>query len=588
MSSFLQDQFQLPTLLPTPTFTCSFPARHLPSLKLSKTTKAVALIITNETLEKMCSIGAVSLLQPFLTEAFNFTPDQARTTMFLYGGITNLVPVLGAVVSDSYLGRFTTLSISTPCSLLAAVLLMLTAFPGMHPRQERKAEAWQMALLYGSFFFFTLAAAGIRSCNLPFGIDQYDLTTEAGQRGKERFVSWNYASFTLSITASVIVIPIVQEITKSWVVGFLIPTCFMMLSCLLFFAGLPLYLKSKPEGSPQVSVLRVFIASFRNRNLPLPSDPNHLFTCPSHGQPAATVCTTNHLRMLEKAAILPAAISSNAGEEEEEGPEITTARPSAVDYHRQYPWRLCSIEQVEDAKSVVKVMLMWAPAIIYQMGASELQGHGYSQAAAMDRKMGPNLKFPAASIGIFSAVALTTWVTVYDNVIVPLARKRRNSSSSGDHNRLLELSILQRMGIGMCISTLAVVVAGIVEGQRRRHVEPTSVFWLVPQLVLLGVAEGFNGVAQIEFYHAELPATMASLTGGFFALGYSFASFAAALLESIVRATTRSPDNKKIHWLSDNGGKLDHHYFVVAGLATLNLAWFLFMAKRYKLRPGAN
>ncbi|CAI0457690.1 unnamed protein product [Linum tenue] len=198
----------------------------------------------------------------------------------------------------------------------------------------------------------------------------------------------------------------------------------------------------------------------------------------------------------------------------------------------------------------------------------------------MDRKMGPHLKFPAASIGIFSAVALTTWVTVYDNVIIPLARKRRN--------RLLELSILQRMGIGMCISTLAVVVAGIVEGQRRRHVEPTSVFWLVPQLVLLGVAEGFNGVAQIEFYHAELPATMASLTGGFFALGYSFASFAAALLESIVRAATRSPDNKKIHWLSDNGGKLDYHYFVVAGLAALNLAWFLFMAKRYKLRPGAN
>ncbi|CAL1389953.1 unnamed protein product [Linum trigynum] len=72
----------------------------------------------------------------------------------------------------------------------------------------------------------------------------------------------------------------------------------MMLSYLLFFAGSPIYVKSKPEGSPVVSLLQVFIASFRNRNLPFPSHPNHIFSCPSHGhgQPAATVCKTNHLR----------------------------------------------------------------------------------------------------------------------------------------------------------------------------------------------------------------------------------------------------------------------------------------------------
>ncbi|CAL1389954.1 unnamed protein product [Linum trigynum] len=175
-----------------------------------------------------------------------------------------------------------------------------------------------------------------------------------------------------------------------------------------------------------------------------------------------------------------AAISSNAGEEEEEeeeeGREITTARPSAVDYHLQHPWRLCSIEQVEDAKSVVKVLLMWAPAVIYQMVSSELQTHGYAQASAMDRKIGTKLKLPAASTGIFSAVALTTWVALYNNVIIPLARKRRSSGAQNRIKRLLELSTLKRMGIGMCISTLAVAVAAIVEGQRRRRVEPPYVF----------------------------------------------------------------------------------------------------------------
>ncbi|CAL1394123.1 unnamed protein product [Linum trigynum] len=37
-------------------------------------------------------------------------------------------------------------------------------------------------------------------------------------------------------------------------------------------------------------------ASFRNRKVPLPSDPNQLFSCPSDVQRAAIVCRTNHLR----------------------------------------------------------------------------------------------------------------------------------------------------------------------------------------------------------------------------------------------------------------------------------------------------
>ncbi|CAL1389955.1 unnamed protein product [Linum trigynum] len=73
---------------------------------------------------------------------------------------------------------------------------------------------------------------------------------------------------------------------------------------------------------------------------------------------------------------------------------------------------------------------------------------------------------------------------------------------------------------------------------------------------------------------------MASLTGGLFALGYSFGSFGAVMVDSIVAAATKSPTNNKINWLSDNGGRLDYHYFVVAGLAALNLGWFLFLAKR--------
>ena len=80
----------------------------------------------------------------------------------------------------------------------------------------------------------------------------------------------------------------------------------------------------------------------------------------------------------------------------------------------------------------------------------------------------------------------------------------------------------------MCLSTASLA---IVEGIRRKlaieesfseHPEGVvnmSVLWLLPRLVLDGLAEAFNVVGQNEFFICELPQSMSSIGSTLSGLG---------------------------------------------------------------------
>ncbi|CAN1126653.1 Protein NRT1/ PTR FAMILY 8.1 [Linum perenne] len=121
------------------------------------------------------------------------------------------------------------------------------------------------------------------------------------------------------------------------------------------------------------------------------------------------------------------------------------------------------------------------------------------------------------SMGIFNTLSPTTWEVTYRMVIVPLWRKCKRGE---DHNKP-PLSTLQRMGIGLYISAIAPLVAGIIELKVNRHHEEYTIFCLVPQTLLISLAEGFNSMAQIEFYLSELLENLSSMTGALFFMGFA-------------------------------------------------------------------
>jgi len=132
------------------------------------------------------------------------------------------------------------------------------------------------------------------------------------------------------------------------------------------------------------------------------------------------------------------------------------------------------------------------------------------------------------------------------------------------------------------------VIAGLVERERRAVANSNgtvmSVFWLAPQLVVLGFCEAFSGTGQIEFYNRQFPDHMRSLANSLFFCSFAGANYVSALVVTLVHKYTRTRDHPS--WLANdlNAGRLDYFYFLLAGMGFLNLFYFVFCARRYQYK----
>lgn len=269
---------------------------------------------------------------------------------------------------------------------------------------------------------------------------------------------------------------------------------------------------------------------------------------------------------------------------------IVTENEEKADGGRD-PWRLSSIQEVEELKCVVKVVPIWASGIISFTSMAQQGTFTVSQALKMDRHLGPNFQIPAGSMSVFSFLTIGLWLPFYDRLLVP--RLRRITKRDGG------ITLLQRTGTGVAFSILAMIVAGAVEKKRRtvalHHpssaleggVTPMSVMWLAPQLVVMGLCEAFNIIGMIEFFNTQFPEHMRSIANALFSCSFAGASYLSAVVVTVVHhvtATKHRPD-----WLTSdiNAGRLDYFYYLLAGMGVLNFIYFLYCAKCYNYKEGA-
>lgn len=250
------------------------------------------------------------------------------------------------------------------------------------------------------------------------------------------------------------------------------------------------------------------------------------------------------------------------------------------------------MQQVEEVKCVLRVLPIWAAAIMYHVVIVQQQTYATFQALQSDRRLGKTgFKIPAASYYVFQMLSLTILVPIYDRIAVPALRKITGKEGG--------ITILQRIGTGIVLSILSMVVSGLVESHRRTTaltkptlgIEPhrgaiSSMpgFWLIPQLALAGFAEGFAAVGQFEFYYKQFPENMRSIAGSLFYCGLAGSSYVSSLLITVVHERTKGSATG--NWLAEdlNKGRLDYFYYMIAGLGIVNLIYFLVCAKWYKYK----
>ncbi|GFP91595.1 protein nrt1/ ptr family 2.13 [Phtheirospermum japonicum] len=543
--------------------------------------RSMPFILGNETFERLAAIGLGANFMVFLLNVFHMDQVLASNVLNVWSGVSNFSPLIGAFISDAYLGRFKTIAYATFVSFAGMLTMTLIAWiPRLHPPPCDKVQAHQcigpnktqFGVLAMALAFLSIGTGGIRPCSLPFGVDQFDSSTQEGRRDINSFFNWYYTSFTVVLIVALTLVVYIQD-NVSWVWGFGLPTTLMLCAIILYFVGMTLYVYVKPEGSALSGVVQVIVASFKKRKAKLPADVENVdgaFYDPPlmKGTIVKKLPLTNQLRFFNKAALVM------------EG-EIL------ADGSNSNPWRLCSIQSIEETKCLFKVIPIWASGILCFTAIAQQGTFTVSQALKMDRHLGPNFQIPAGSLSVISMITIGMWLPFYDRVLVPYLRKATRIEGG--------ITQLQRMGIGIFFSIMSMIIAGLVERVRKTSallhagpdgIAPITVFWLAPQLILMGFTEAFNIIGQIEFYNKEFPENMSSLANSLFSCTMAGASYLSAILVNVVHRTTGAHGHPD--WLTKdiNKGRVENLYFLIAGLGVLNLVYFTWVARKYRYKTN--
>ncbi|XP_058078775.1 protein NRT1/ PTR FAMILY 3.1 [Magnolia sinica] len=539
--------------------------------------KTMPFIFANEVCEKLAVVGFSANMVSYLTQQLHMPLTKAANTLTNFGGTASLTPLLGAFIADSYAGRFWTITVASVIYQMGMISLILSAvLPGWRPppctgnEVCKEAAPWQLAILYASLLLTALGSGGIRPCVVAFGADQFDETDPTQKTRIWNFFNWYYFCMGLSILVAVTVIVYIQE-NIGWGWGLGIPAIAMAISVIAFVFGYPLYRNCDPSGSPFTRLVQVIVAATRKRNLTMVTDPSLLY---ENEQLDASISTTGALlhtkqfSFLDKAAIVT--------EEDEEEWVSHNKTPNL--------WRLSTVHRVEELKSLIRMAPIWASGILLITAAAQQGTFSLQQARTMDRHLTHSFQIPPGSMSVFTILSMLTTISLYDRIFIPIARRFTGLDRG--------ISYLQRMGVGFAISILATLVAGFVE-EKRKHAAmahglldsphatiPITVFWLVPQYALHGMAEAFMSIGHLEFFYDQAPESMRSTATALFWTAISAGSYTSTLLVTILHRLS--------DWLPDNNlnrGKLDYFYWLITLLQVVNLVYYTLCAKLYTFKP---
>lgn len=535
-------------------------------------------IFANEVCEKLAVVGIGSNMQSYLTKQLHMSLTKAANTTTNFSGTASLTPLLGAFIADSFAGRFWTITVASIFYQIGMVSLTISAIlpklrpPPCKPNESvcQEANSGQLAILYISLLLGAIGAGGIRPCVVSFGADQFDETDPEQRTRTWKFFNWYYFCMGASMLVAVTVIVYIQDYI-SWGWGLGIPTVAMALSIIAFIIGYPLYRNLDPAGSPFTRLVQVCVSAYRKRNLSLPSDPTLLYEnqdLDAGISLGGRLMHTKDMKFFNKAAIVT---------EEDD--------PKAPNF-----WRLNTVHRVEELKSVIRMGPIWASGILLITAAAQQHTFSLSQGKTMNRHLTKSFQIPAASMSVFNLSCMLLTIGMYDRIFVPVIRRFTGLERG--------ITYLTRMGIGFAISILATFVAGFVEIKRKQaafahgledkpqEMIPISVYWLVPQYCLHGMAEAFMSIGHLEFMYDQAPESMRSTATAFYWLAIAIGSYVSTFLVSIIHKFSAGPDGS--NWLPDNNlnrGKLEYFYWVITLLQVANLVYYLVCAKFYTFKP---
>ncbi|XP_036318046.1 peptide transporter family 1-like isoform X2 [Rhagoletis pomonella] len=212
--------------------------------------KSVFFIISNEFCERFNYYGMRTILVLYLTRQLLYSDDNATVIFHIFTMFVYFLCVVGAIISDSWLGKFKTIFYLSLVYVTGSVLVSLGAVPTLN----LPANTFTMIGLA----LIALGSGGIKPCVSAFGGDQFKIPEQVQQI--TTFFSLFYFSINAGSLVSTTVTPILREDVhcfgekECYSLAFGVPAILMAVSIVIFVLGRPLYKIKPPAGNMVVLV----------------------------------------------------------------------------------------------------------------------------------------------------------------------------------------------------------------------------------------------------------------------------------------------------------------------------------------------
>uniref|UniRef100_A0A8C1SEZ6 Solute carrier family 15 member 2 n=1 Tax=Cyprinus carpio TaxID=7962 RepID=A0A8C1SEZ6_CYPCA len=222
---------------------------------------SIAFIVVNEFCERFSYYGMKAVLTLYFIHYLNWDKDLSTAVYHAFSSLCYFTPLLGALIADSWLGKFKTIIYLSIVYVIGHVVKSVGAIPDVGD------STLHIALSMVGLVLIAFGTGGIKPCVAAFGGDQFD---EENTEERTKFFSIFYMSINAGSVLSTIVTPILRGDVKCfggdcYALAFGVPAALMVIALVVFISGSGLYKKSPPEGNVLVRVCKCIGFAIQNR-----------------------------------------------------------------------------------------------------------------------------------------------------------------------------------------------------------------------------------------------------------------------------------------------------------------------------------